>query len=292
MRKLPNISALHMLIAIPLGAAAIGAFALMRGAPFPALGGSAAAVITSPFFYSFSADGRLQEAGFQARSTSPYWWLNSGAYLMLDGGRGMTVQGDLPAGDPWRKRYAAANPVDTDQGAHPQNLFRLVTRRSWGDVREQAQFYVTKSNFSASPNRNASNGLLLMSRYQDGGQTLYYAGVRVDGTAVIKKKYKGAYYTMAQEKIFPGTYAGEREDANLIPSGEWIGLRSETVTNEGGTVTVRLYMQRAGGAWEEILRATDTGRNFGPNTITRPGYAGIRTDFMDVKFESFTAENL
>ena len=292
MHKLPNIPALHMLIAIPFGAMAIGAFALMKGAPFPALGGSAAAAVTSPFVYSFSSDDRLQETSFQARSTSPYWWLNSGAYLALDGGRGMTVQGDLPANDPWRRRYAAANPDDTDQGAHPQNLFRLVTRSSWGDVRVGARFYVARSNFSASPNRNASNGLLLMSRYRDAGETLYYAGVRVDGTAIIKKKYKGAYYTMAQKKIFPGSYAGQSEDVNLIPLREWIGLRSETTTNEGGTVTVRLYMQREGGEWEELLKATDTGRNFGPNTITRPGYAGIRTDFMDVSFDAFKAESL
>lgn len=225
-------------------------------------------------------------------STSPYWWLNSGGYFNIRDGVGATAQGDLGLLDPWRIIYAAANPTDTDGGKHPQNLLRLVTKSSWKEVREEASFYIVRDNFSASPNQNASNGLLLMSRYQDAGQTLYYAGIRVDGTAVIKKKYKGTYYTMAQEKVFPGTYEGSSQDKNLLPHNEWVSLRSETTTNEGGTVTVKLFMKRAGGEWKELLSATDTGKNFGATPITTAGYGGIRTDFMDVKFDNFKLENI
>ena len=39
---------------------------------------------------------------------------------------------------------------------------------------------VEADHFSTSPNRNSSNGVLLMSRYSDSGDTLYYAGMRVD----------------------------------------------------------------------------------------------------------------
>ncbi len=250
------------------------------------------AAVYSPFVYSFNSKGVLKEAGSMGETTSPYWWLNSGGYFDLTAGVGMTNQGALPSSDPWYKAYKAANSLDTDGGTHPQNLFRLVTRSTWGNVREEAHFYIVRDNFSASPNQNASNGLLLMSRYQDSGQTLYYAGIRVDGTAVIKKKYKGTYYTMAQTPVFAGTYTQPSDDKNLLPHAQWIGLRSETRTNADGTVTVTLYMQRAGGAWKQLLQATDTGKNFGTTPITASGYAGIRTDFMDVKFDSFKLEAL
>ncbi len=255
--------------------------------------GNTAAVVASPFLYSFSSTGILGEAGSMKETTSPYWWLNSGGYLTLKEGRGATAQGDLGLLDPWRVIYAVANPQDTDGGRHPQNLFRLVSRSAWVNMREEASFYIVRDNFSASPNQNASNGLLLMSRYQDDGQTLYYAGIRVDGTAVIKKKYKGTYYTMAQEKVFPGTYSSASLDKNLLPHEEWVSLRSDTVTNEGGTVTVSLYMKRAGeSTWKLLLKATDTGKNFGATPITTAGFGGIRTDFMDVKFDNIKLENI
>ncbi len=250
-------------------------------------------IVPSPFLYQFNSTGTLYEAGSAYESTSPYWYLNSGGKLILTGTVGETIQGDLPLGDKWRTIYAAANPVDTDLGLHPQNLFRLVTKASWENTTAQAQFFIKKDELSASPNRNESNGLLLFSRYGDEGQTLYYSGVRVDGTAVIKKKYKGTYYTMAQKAIFPGTYSHDT-NPNLIPHNEWISLKTTTKTNADNSVTITLSMLRQGQTtWTQLLTTTDTGKNFGSTpAITGLFLAGIRTDFMDVQFENFRIDSL
>lgn len=249
------------------------------------------AAAVAPFIFSFNTDGTLYESGTATESTSPYWWLNSGGKMLIQEGAGSTVQGDLPLLDKWRLAYALYNPVDTDQGKHPQNIFRLLTKYTWSDARAQALFKINKDNWSTSPNRNASNGLLLMSRYQN-GDTLYYAGLRVDGNAVIKKKYRGTYYTMAEKKQFAGTYiSGERN--NLLPHNAWIGLRVETDTLQNGEVALRLYMQQNGGEWKKILEAVDDGVRFGKTpAITNAGLVGIRTDFMDISFDAFRVEAL
>jgi hypothetical protein len=258
---------------------------------------SAAAIVTSPFSYTFGVPGTLYETSSMDISTSPYWWVNSGAKLQLGGGIGETVQGALPITDKWRVLYVAANPIDTDLGAHPQNIFRLVSRSSWDSVREEMSFYIAGDNLSTSPNRNASNGLLLMLRYTSGGQTLYYAGIRVDGTAVIKKKYNGSYYTMAQKKIFSGAYSvssATGTSQNLLPHGHWIRLRADTKTNSDSSVSVTLSMMNPAdsGAWQQLLFVTDSGSYGGTAPITGARYVGIRTDFMDVKFDNFLAQSL
>lgn len=252
-----------------------------------------AASVASPFIYTFNADGTLKEAGSMEESTSPYFWLNSGGRLIMSGKTGGTIAGETLLEDIWRVLYARANSLDTDSGAHPQNLFRLVTRSTWSDARQEALFLILDDHFSASPNRNASNGLLLMHRYRDQGDTLYYAGVRVDGKAVIKKKYKGAYYTVASKSVFPGTYLGSEDNANLIPHRQWIGLRSETKTLSDGGVRITLYMRKSGeAAWTKLLEANDSGQFGGTPPIAEAGYAGIRTDFMDVRFENYRLEKI
>lgn len=253
----------------------------------------AAAPVPSPFIYVFNVPGILQETGAMDESGSPYWWLNSGGKLIIHGGFGETIQGEDAPGDKWRTLYGQNNPDDTDGGLHPQNLLRLVTRSRWDNVSEQMLFYIAGDNFSPSYNRNTSNGLLLMSRYQDGGQTLYYAGVRVDGTAVIKKKYRGVYYTMAETPVFPGAYRGWQDDTNLLPHGKWLGLRTDTTTNADGSVTLALYLEKPGeSSWNKALEATDTGQYGGTPPILGPAFLGIRTDFMDVRFRDFRASTL
>lgn len=235
----------------------------------------------SDFIYSFNAPGTLEEVARADKSPSPYWFLDSGGKLLIEGGVGKTVQGALTSSDRWRLAYAATNPVDTDNGYHPQNIFRLLTKNSWDDASMEASFMIAGDNFSDSPNRNASNGLFLMSRYQD-QNTLYYAGVRVDGVAIIKKKYHGTYYTMAQKAVFAGTY-GPRTP-NLIPHDEWVGLRGITETNADGSVSVRLFMKRTDTPWVSVVSATDSGTFGGTPPILAAGPDGIRTDFMDVLF--------
>lgn len=252
----------------------------------PPSGTPAVITVAQPFIYSFNSSGILYEAGSAERSTSPYWWLNSGAKMTINENVGATNYGSLAATDPWRLMYALSNPRDTDNGFHPQNTFRLVSKAVVGNSRVESLFMIDEDNFSSSSYRNASNGLLLMNRYIT-QETLYYAGIRVDGTAVIKKKYNGTYYTMAQKPIFSGTYVREK-NMNLLPHHEWIGLRTDTVTQPDGSVRITLSMKRENGPWEKILEARDNGSSYGATPpITQLGRAGIRTDFMDVQFESF-----
>ena len=264
---------------------------------------AARAAVDTLFTYDFKSRGVLMETGSPDESSSPYWWLDSGAKMIIENEVGKTVQGSLPALDRWRLRYSLSSPEDTEGGYAPQNLFRLLTRSKWDDVRVEGSFRIVRDNFTESPNRNGSNGLLLLSRYED-SDNFYYAGVRVDGHAVIKKKYKGTYYTMAEKQSFgSATLTYKRgEDMNLLPHQEWLSLRSETVTTQGSNVSIKLFMRaplEAGGSltgkkdetqWTQLLSAVDNGRDFGTTTpITNPYPVGIRTDFMDVEFDNFKA---
>lgn len=262
---------------------------------------AAAAAVTSSFTYDFDVRATLEETDTPDDSTSPYWWLNSGGRLVIEHGVGKTAQGALPALDKWRIQYRLSRATDTEGGYAPQNLFRLLTRSSWDDVRFESLFRIVRDNFTESPNRDASNGLLLMSRYKD-SENLYSAGIRVDGSAVITKKFNGTSYTMIEKQIFDlpaqadsaSTTYDRSKDMNLLPHQEWIGLRSETVTAKNGNVTVKLFMKKDGETtWKELLRATDDGTKFGSTTpITGNLPIGIRTDFMDVEFDNFKAERI
>lgn len=249
---------------------------------------SLAALVQSPFYYSFKVDGVLDEAGKMNDSSSPYFWLNSGGQFFLKGGAGMTVQGELGQFNKWRLAYFASNSIDTDNGYHPQNIFRLVTRSKWQNFTQEVYFKITKLNMSASTNRNASNGVLLFNRYQN-GNSLYYTGIRVDGTAVIKKKINGTYYTLAQKSFYDSSVPYNRDtNPNLIPSQKWIGLKSEIKTNPDNTVSIKVFMDKdKTGNWILAAEATDDGKSYGGTPILSEGYAGIRTDFMDVEFDDY-----
>ncbi|HWO07543.1 MAG TPA: hypothetical protein VNM40_03075 [Candidatus Paceibacterota bacterium] len=244
--------------------------------------------VPSPFHYAFDVEGILHESASADESSSPYWWLDSGGEVILEGGRGKTMQGAAPE-IMWRTRYALANALDTDDGRYPQNLFRLLTRSHWENVRAEMSFRIIRDNFIDSPNRNESNGLLLMSRYRD-GDNLYYAGIRVDGHAVIKKKYDGTYYTMAEKPIFPGEYESV-DKKNLLPHREWLHLRMET-RSIGNEVRISLSYKNGDGEWQELLSARDSGEYAGTPPILGSYPLGIRTDFMDVEFDDFRAKRI
>jgi hypothetical protein len=239
----------------------------------------------------FEISGVLNETVSSEKSSSPYWWLNSGGRLEAMNGIAFTIGNELLFDDYWRVIYVKSNPLDTDGGIHPQNIFRLITRGKWKNFIQQAYFKVVNDNFSDSYHRNASNGLLLFNRYLD-GDNLYYAGLRVDGAAVIKKKYKGKYYTMAYKQIFPEEYVRE-QNINLLPHDEWLGIKTKLVTNDDQSVNIKLfYEQGEQGEWELILEAVDRDELFGGEPILFPGHGGIRTDFMDVEFDDYRIEKI
>jgi hypothetical protein len=125
-----------------------------------------------------------------------------------------------------------------------------------------------------------------MSRYYD-GDNLYYAGIRTDGQAVIKKKKDGIYHTLALTPLFPDEY--DRTYApNLIPHDTWIGLRIETVNDARGGVSIRLFTDVGHtDTWTLVAEAYDDGQSFGGSAHRTQGHLGVRTDFMDVMFDDF-----
>jgi len=243
-----------------------------------------ATIIPSPFHYAFNVDGILQESAAESLSSSPYWWVNSGAKLNLSNGRGKTIQNSLASNDKWRLLYLASNPIDTDNGYHPQNIFRLIFRSKWQNFQQSIYFKINKDQLSPSPNRDVHNGLLLISRYQN-GDNLYYAGVRVDGEAIIKKKLNGQYYTLESKKIFSGIY-NRTSKPSLLPKNKWIGLKTQ-INNSNGKVNIKLYTDIGWtGNWSLILETTDNNLDYGL-VIFNEGYTGIRIDFMDVEFDDY-----
>src|SRR5690606_26403964 len=123
------------------------------------------------------------------------------------------------------------------------------------------------------------------------GDNLYYAGLRVDGHAVIKKKAGGAYVTLAEAPVFEGAY-DRAANPNLLPAGRWMGIRAETRGGADGKVLLSLYADTdASGRWQLVAQAVDDGTAGGP-PHRDPGLPGVRTDFMDVTFDDYLLEPL
>lgn len=245
------------------------------------------AAATTPIIFadSFSHRELLSEGESMAKSTDRSWWLNSGAYVFFNNFVATTVHGELAANDPLRLEYAASDPGETDLGYHPQNIFRLITRTKAQNFRQEAYFKIDRYIISPDEHRSESNGLLLFSHYVD-SQNLYYAGIRVDGNAIIKKKQNGKYFTLASNQILAGSYDRDLSP-NLLPMNSYVGLRSE-IRNIDGKVMISLYLdQFNNGYWKLIANAVDDGKNIGPPIINK-SYAGIRTDFMDVRIKKYS----
>lgn len=233
----------------------------------------------------------LNEASGMDTSENDTWWLNSGGRVYFDKDIIRTIQGDLPDDDYWRLRYRDSNPTETDDGYHPQNIFRLVTRTQYEEPVQSMYFKINRYILSDDEHRASPNGVLIFQHYLD-GDNLYYAGLRVDGQAVIKKKTKGVYYTMAYEPVFTESEYDRDTNPNLLPTDTWLGIKTELQNLESGAVQIKLYMDKdKSGNWELVVEATDNGSLFGGAPITESGYAGIRTDFMDVEFKGYSVEN-
>ncbi len=236
--------------------------------------------------YGLRSSAVITETGSMAESTNSSWWVNSGAYFNIANGTGQTTQGNLPQNDPWRVLYGKNNPLDTDNGYHPQNLLRLLTKSTWKNMEQTGYFKISKYNVSDSGNRDAHNGILFFNRYKD-GNNLYYTGLRVDGRAIIKKKVNGTYYTLASVPVFSGTY-NRSTNPNLLPTNSWIGLRSVVTDTADGKVSIKVYADKAGnGIWQLVAEAIDDGLKYGA-VIRDKAYAGIRTDFMDVSLKDYS----
>jgi hypothetical protein len=154
-------------------------------------------------------------------------------------------------------------------------------------LQQEAWFRITNYHLSKSSHRAASNGLLFFNHYID-GDNLYYTGIRVDGSAVIKKKTNGKYYTMACENVFPDKGYNRDSNPNLLPLKSWIGLRSIVINESGETVRIKLFVNYGSSKkWRQVAEAVDDGGSYGGAAILKAGHAGIRTDFMDAQFDNY-----
>jgi hypothetical protein len=265
-------------------------------ASMPATSQSTAA----PGFDANFTDHRVLEESSMSGSTDPDLWLNSGGRLTLGGGLAQTIHGSLPPTDPWRQEYVkegGESAMGTDGGRHPQNLFRLLYTHPTLNTQQEFYFRIDAVNLSHDPQRAEWSGVFSMSRYGADGDNLYYAGLRHDGTAVIKKKQvdirTSDHYAdaLAQPKVFSGAY-DRNAKPNLIPEGAWIGLRSAVTTDSRGSVTIRLWTDVGRtGTWRLVATATDEDAG-GVKPISQAGLSGIRTDFMDVSFRDYRISDL
>lgn len=235
---------------------------------------------------------KLEEAESFDASANETYWLNSGAFAYLDGTTSVgTLRGDAEKGSRWQTEYMKSNPIDTDNGVHPQNLFRLFTKADYGDGTYQAYFKIKKTILSPSPNRNASNGVLIMIHATD-NDDLYYAGLRVDGTAVIKKKIGGIYHTLGEVPVFAFAKYDRDTVPNLLPLNVLLGVQTKIKSWPNDQVDITLSIDiGASGIWVPVLHAVDAPKD-GVPTLPLPAHAGLRTDFMEVEMRNFMITSL
>jgi len=236
-------------------------------------------------YYTFNSPGTLYQTSDASKSPSAYFWLKSGAKLLIANGLGNTIQGSLPANDPWRKIYASSNlAASSDNGAHPQNDFLLLTKATYKNT--SAQIYVrrTADNITNLSNRYPYSGESILARYQN-DNTFYYAGIRADGAVVIKKKLNGVYQTLAQKQVLPGTYNAS-VNPDLIPKNTWIGLKLTVEDSSAGPQLMLFTDIGKTGTWNQALSVTDSQAKFG-SPILNAGIVGIQSDYADAQFDNF-----
>lgn len=235
---------------------------------------------------TFPKEFSLEEAESMNKSADPCWWLDSGAVFSVHEGIGQTQMGPLYHGSPWRKLYAQSDPVDTGNGSYPQNIFRLVNKVSYQNFYQEVFVNIKSYHAIESPNRNGSNGILLFGRYLN-ADNLYYAGVRVDGLAVIKRKLNGIYETLGTAQLDNSSDYDRVKNPNVLPVDEWVGVAMETKNITNTDVMIKLYVF-FDGAWQAVLAVVDNPTRL-PNgkILMKAGNVGIRTDFVDAEFKDY-----
>lgn len=244
------------------------------------------------FLESFDKNQKIIESGSIEESSNAIWALSSGAYMSIANGTGNTNIGKLADSDPWKIIYARDNPIDTDNGLHPQNIFRLELRKLSLNYSQEAKFRILADNMSDSPNRNQTNGIHFFNRYID-ANNLYYTGIRVDGYVDIKKKYHGAYYTLSHVKVFDGPSYSRDSKSSLLPKNVWFRLKTEIRNLSSNKVSIAYYIDKGNvGTWTPVVTVIDDGISFGGAALVSAGLTGIRTDFMDVSFDDYIVQSI
>lgn len=241
--------------------------------------------ITLPWNYAFSSPGTLNQTATVSQSGSPYWWVAGGGQLQVISGLGQSLQGNISSLNRWSSTYKLSNPFETDKGLHPQNVFLMFSRTPQLNIDQTVSVKINRDNLNTLSNRKPWNGIFLMSRWLD-NNNYYYAGIRHDGNAIIKKKVNGIYYTLAQKQILPGVY-NATSNPNLLPKNVWIKMRSVTYTDTAtGNVHVKLYTdQNQSGNWVLSLETVDNGSK--GVKVNSQGLLGLKSDFMDISMDNY-----
>ena len=244
-----------------------------------------AAQAFSSMYYTFNNPGVLSESSTMAQSTSPYLWLLSGGRMIVTtGGIGETIQGDLLANDRLYRVYSARSAVSSDNGAHPQNVFKMFGRDSVQNPSAQIYINRIKDNTSNPVNRRPYDGESLLARYQD-VNNYYYGGLREDGGIVIKKKTNGVFQTLVSKQLFAGAY-NSATNPDLIPRNQWIGLKFVVDSTHSTNPMISLYTDVGQtGTWQLALSVVDDPVKYG-NAITNAGLVGIESDYADAQFDN------
>ena len=217
----------------------------------------------------YSGNGDIVEESPAIENTHAIWWLQSGGYIENIDGVWRSIQGELSSHDKWRKIYLRKNPLDSDNGYRPQNILRLFSDQGFLAPEQDVSIHITRDNISESPNRNASSGIFLISKFLD-QDNFYLAGITRDGTAVVKKKLNGKYIILAENKIM-----------ETFPESMTISLKC-SLHHAGSALTIRLYGKLDGGGdWQLLADAVDNSPHGGK------GLAGLRSDFFDTEFSEY-----
>ncbi len=144
--------------------------------------------------------------------------------------------------------------------------------------------------FSSATDRHPYNGESIIARYAD-DNNYYYAGLRADGAAVIKKKTNGIYQTLLLKQVFAGTYSAA-SNPDLIPLKTWVGLRLAVADNASGVPVLTLSTDVGKtGVWKQVLTVSDDTARFG-RALSAGGMVGVESDHADAQLDNFKVTDL
>lgn len=194
---------------------------------------------------------------------SPVWILTSGSLFARNGAGWTGVPNVGPTGPD-------SVPVNDS------SVFRGVTRRrDFQNVTVSFSLFVERFMPVPAGQPLSWQGVHVFLRYQT-PQHLYVVSVdRRDGIIVIKKKVPGGVSN-------GGSYYPLASVNGTAVTGQWEQVSVSAVNNSSGGVVLSVWLDG-----KLRLRATDAGTG-GVPPITQPGRVGLRGDFTEFSFRSFT----
>lgn len=241
---------------------------------------SAAAALVGPTFtYHFTSQAVVNETATMATSSSPYFWVASGGQFIITNVANIPNPDLLSAGI-----YLGATiqgPSAATVTAYQQNDFRLIERFMRTNIMQEVHFNLRHINMAETPSRDADKGIFVYARYYDVSNH-YYAGITLDGRAVIRIVTNGVMKTLASTPLYMADGGYDRDtNPNVIPGKKWIGL-STHADLVGGKMHLSLDVGSIdSGRWIWGAMFTSIVDSNPPVVLRGPCYGGIRSDYFD-----------